>query len=302
MAFVAHNNAFLRVVCSAMRSVGQSMDKAGAKLEVAGVTEKLLPSLRNVAFKGATPKVNADVAFVASNATVIGDVTLGARTSVWYGAVLRGDVNTIKIGDGVSIGDHAVVHVAKIAGDSPAIIGDNVSVGANAIVHACTLEAGCVIGAGAQVLDKAVVQSNAVVAPGATVLPGAVVKSGELWAGSPAKLLRTLTAGEIDGIEAAAEETAALALTHAEENAKDWAQILEDKEDWEDKKARPDTYFRRMGKEEHQKFVAGHGTVHFNGAVPGRIFNSVLKKGSGEGIVSDPTVKPGHEWPKEKSS
>ena len=117
--------------------------------------------------------------------------------SVWYGAVLRGDVNKLTVGDQSSIGDRAVVHVAKIQGDFATSIGNMVTIGAGAIIHAATIHDKVMIGESAQVLDGAVVESNSIVEPGAIVTPGTVVNGGELWSGCPAKKVRALTEEEI---------------------------------------------------------------------------------------------------------
>ena len=167
----------------------------GKGMEVTKYTEKLVPSTRFVAVDGVAPKVSPE-----SFAAVIGNVTLGEASSVWYGAIVRGDVNHVKIGTASSIGDRAVVHVAKIQGDSPTIIGDHVTISAGALVHAATLKDSVVIGEMAQVLDGAVVESNSIVAPASVVTPGTTVKSGELWAGTPAKKVRELTEEEKIGI------------------------------------------------------------------------------------------------------
>ena len=154
--------------------------------------------------------------------------TYKIRDSVWYGAIVRGDVNHVMIGDNTNIGDRAVVHVAKIQGDFPTLIGNSVSIGSGALIHAATLKDLCVIGEAAQVLDGAVVESKAMVAPGSIVTPGTTVKSGELWGGSPAKKIRPLTEVEIQAMEAKATNTTDLANVHAFENSKDYKTLMED--------------------------------------------------------------------------
>ena len=145
--------------------------------------------------------------------------------------MVRGDVNTVTIGDRTSIGDRAVVHVAKIQGDHPTAIGNDVIIGAGAIVHAATLGNACCIGEAAQVLDGAVVEDKAMVGPASVVTAGTKVASGELWAGTPAKKVRALTTEEMASIPALALETADLALAHVLEHAKDYKQVLEEEED-----------------------------------------------------------------------
>lgn len=152
------------------------------------------------------------------------------QKSVWYGAILRGDVNVLTVGNQTSIGDRAVVHVAKIQGDFATHIGNHVTVGAGALIHAATLQDSVIIGESAQVLDGAVVESNSIVAPSSIVTPGTKVTGGHLWAGSPAKMVRALTEAEIASIGERASDTVLLAAQHAMENAKDYKQILEEEE------------------------------------------------------------------------
>lgn len=128
-------------------------------------------------------------AFIAPGAVVLGDVTLAARASVWYGAVLRGDMDAIVIGEATNLQDGTIVHVDEGA---PVHIGARVGVGHRAILHGCTVEDDAMIGIGATVLDGATVGRGAVVAAGALVAPGKRVGAGEMWAGVPAKLQRAV--------------------------------------------------------------------------------------------------------------
>jgi len=123
--------------------------------------------------------------FLAENSVVTGNVVLGDYCSVWFNAVIRGDVNAIVIGDRVNIQDGAIIHGSDES--TPTRIGDGVTIGHNAIVHGCTVEDSVMIGMGAIVLDRAVVKSNSVVAAGAVVLENTVIESGSLYAGIPAK-------------------------------------------------------------------------------------------------------------------
>lgn len=145
-------------------------------------------------FKGVSPKIGQDV-FIAPTAAVIGDVAIGDRSSIWFGVTLRGDVHEIRVGSGTNIQDGTVVHVT--GGKFGAYIGDNVTIGHNATIHACRLEDGAFIGMGAIVLDGAVVEGGAMVAAGAVVTPGKRVRRGEMWSGTPAKLMRQLSPDEI---------------------------------------------------------------------------------------------------------
>mmetsp|Transcript_4081 Transcript_4081/g.9739 ORF Transcript_4081/g.9739 Transcript_4081/m.9739 type:complete len:285 (+) Transcript_4081:118-972(+) len=251
----------------AARRIGATLDSLGASMEVAKYTERLVPSSRIVSVDGVAPALPGANNFIAPSASVIGNVTIGEHSSVWYGATVRGDVNSVKIGSKTSIGDRAVVHVAKIQGDHPTKIGDNVTVGAGAIVHACTLEDLVVIGESAQVMDGATVKSNSIVAPASIVTPGTTVPSGELWAGSPAKKERALTSEEIAEISESAHDTLELAYLHSVENSKDYKQLIEEEEDRLDRKLRKKAWFDPNIPDPDD--VLGQG-------VPGRIFNSTL--------------------------
>jgi len=148
---------------------------------------------------GVTPTIAA-TAFVAETAVVIGDVAIGEQASIWYGCVLRGDGNYIRVGARTNIQDGTIVHVnheREGAAGTRTIIGADVTIGHMALIHACTLEDGCFIGMQACVMDGAVVESGAMVAAGALVTPGKRVKRGELWGGSPARLMRRLTEAEL---------------------------------------------------------------------------------------------------------
>ncbi|RAP57152.1 gamma carbonic anhydrase family protein [Oleiagrimonas sp. MCCC 1A03011] len=140
--------------------------------------------------------------YVDSAATVIGDVQLGDDVSIWPGAVLRGDVNAIRVGARSNIQDGAIVHVTHdgpfTPGGFPCVIGADVTIGHGAVIHACTIEDACLIGMHATVLDGAVVKRHAFVGAGALVPPGKVVGEGELWLGNPARHVRTLDAEAIE--------------------------------------------------------------------------------------------------------
>jgi carbonic anhydrase/acetyltransferase-like protein (isoleucine patch superfamily) len=126
--------------------------------------------------------------FLAENATVIGEVTMGNDCSVWFTAVVRGDVHYIKIGNKVNIQDGAIIHCTYKL--SPTTIGNNVSIGHRAIVHGCTIHDNALIGMGAIIMDNVVVESNSIVAAGAVVSENTVVKSGWIYAGVPARPLK----------------------------------------------------------------------------------------------------------------
>lgn len=150
--------------------------------------------------------------WVAANATVVGDVTLGARSSVFYGAVLRGDIARIVVGEGTNIQDNAVVHLAD---DLDAVIGAWCTVGHSAIVHACTIEDECLIGMGATVLDRARIGARSLIGANSLVTQGFTCPPGSLVLGSPAKVVRTLGAEEQAGLKAWAEKYLHVAAAHA---------------------------------------------------------------------------------------
>jgi len=140
--------------------------------------------------------------FIAPNATIVGDVVMGNDCSVWFNAVIRGDVHYIKMGNKVNVQDGAVIHCTYQK--NPTNIGNNVSIGHNALVHGCTIHDNVLIGMGAIVMDRCVVQSNSIIAAGAVLLEGTVVEAGCIYAGVPAKKVKDvsqeLIQGEIDRI------------------------------------------------------------------------------------------------------
>jgi carbonic anhydrase/acetyltransferase-like protein (isoleucine patch superfamily) len=135
--------------------------------------------------------------FLAPNATVVGDVIMGDDCSIWFHAVLRGDVNSIRIGNKVNIQDGAVIHCTFQK--TKAILGNNVSVGHNAIVHGCTIEDNVLVGMGSIVMDNAVVHSNTIIAAGAVVLEGTICEGGAIYAGVPARKVKDISVEKIEG-------------------------------------------------------------------------------------------------------
>lgn len=150
---------------------------------------------------GKSPVIPSDC-YVAENATIVGDVQLGSLCSIWFNAVLRGDVHFIKIGNKVNIQDGAIIHCTYQK--HPTIIGNNVSIGHNAIVHGCTVHDNVLIGMGAIVMDNCVIESNSIIAAGAVLTQNTHVESGAIYAGVPAKKVKDINqsdfAGEIDRI------------------------------------------------------------------------------------------------------
>ncbi|WP_129020383.1 MULTISPECIES: gamma carbonic anhydrase family protein [Edaphocola] len=151
--------------------------------------------------KGISPEIPESV-FIAPNATIVGDVIMGEECSIWFNAVVRGDVNSIRMGNRVNIQDGACIHCTYEK--TKVIMGNNVSVGHNAIVHGCTIEDNVLVGMGAIVMDNVHIGSNTIIAAGAVVLEGTQVPSGCIFAGVPAKKVKDisaeLTEGEINRI------------------------------------------------------------------------------------------------------
>ncbi|MEJ6505537.1 MAG: gamma carbonic anhydrase family protein [Crocinitomicaceae bacterium] len=151
--------------------------------------------------RGSEPKFGEDC-WLAENATLVGDIEMGDQCSVWFNAVIRGDVNSIRIGHRVNIQDGAVLHCTYEK--TTVEIGDNVSIGHNALVHGCTIESNVLIGMGAIVMDNCHIESNTIVAAGAVLLEGTRVESWSIYAGVPAKKVKTLSPelfkGEVERI------------------------------------------------------------------------------------------------------
>lgn len=147
--------------------------------------------------KGIKPDIHEDT-FIADTASVIGDVNIGKGSSVWYGAVVRGDIENITIGEFTNIQDNSVVHTET---DIPTKIGDYTVVGHNAIVHGCTVGDNCLIGMGAIILNKAVIGDNCIIGAGALVSEGKVIPPNSLVLGIPGKVVREVTDEEIESIK-----------------------------------------------------------------------------------------------------
>lgn len=150
---------------------------------------------------GKHPKMGSDC-YLAETSTLIGDVEMGDQCSVWFNAVVRGDVNAIRMGNKVNVQDNAVIHCTYQK--APTTIGNNVSIGHNAIVHGCTIHDNVLIGMGSIVMDNCVVESNSIIAAGAVVPEGTHVESGSIYAGIPARKIKEitpeLTKGEVERI------------------------------------------------------------------------------------------------------
>ena len=150
---------------------------------------------------GKYPQISKDC-FIAENATIVGEVFIGNKCSVWFNAVIRGDVHFIKIGNKVNIQDGAVIHATFQK--SPTTIGNNVSIGHNAIVHGCTIHDNVLIGMGSIIMDDCIIEPNSIIAAGAVVTKNTHVESGSIYAGVPARKIKNISkeliSGEIDRI------------------------------------------------------------------------------------------------------
>jgi len=165
-------------------------------------------------YKGIWPKLGQDV-FIAPGAQIIGDVEIGSGSSIWFNCVLRGDVNKIRIGRNTNIQDGSVVHVES--GGAATIIGDDVLIGHMALVHGTVLEDQAFVGMGAVTMDGCCIEGQGMLAAGALLTPGKRIKTAELWAGRPAKLIRTLRPEELAGLAKGTSHYAQMAQTYLTE-------------------------------------------------------------------------------------
>ena len=158
-----------------------------------------MPIIKSV--NGKSPKLPEDC-YIAENATIVGDVVAGNQCSFWFNAVVRGDVNYIKMGNKVNVQDGAVIHATYQT--APTNIGNNVSIGHNAIVHGCTIHDNVLVGMGSIIMDHCVVESNSIIAAGAVLTQNTHVESGSIYAGVPAKKVKDISeeliSGQIDRI------------------------------------------------------------------------------------------------------
>jgi carbonic anhydrase/acetyltransferase-like protein (isoleucine patch superfamily) len=166
------------------------------------------------AWGGKEPRLAAGV-FVAEGAVIVGDVEIGPGSSVWFGAILRGDVNHIRVGARTNVQDQAILHVT--GGTHPTSVGDDVTLGHRVTLHGCTVKDRCLVGIGAIVLDGAVIGEDSMVGAGSLVPPGMVVPPGMLALGSPARVKRELTREEIASFRRSAARYAAYAESYRKE-------------------------------------------------------------------------------------
>lgn len=213
---LGHTNTamFSDIFGRSLRGLAGVLERTGRRLQGANAPiENLMPSTRVVAVGGKELQHGLE-AFVAPTSNVIGDVQLGERSSVWYGATVRGESNKVTIGNGSCVQDRAVVDATGGASK----IGNDVSIGAGAYVGAATLSDGVLVGPGAVVNSGVHVGSDSYIDGGATIPNGTRIGAGELWTGSPAKKLRNLTESEVAFLRGSAQHTAQCAETHFEQS------------------------------------------------------------------------------------
>ncbi|MEY4464168.1 MAG: Carnitine operon protein CaiE [Pseudomonadota bacterium] len=148
-----------------------------------------------IPYKGITPKIDKS-AYIAEGSALIGDVEIGSNSSIWFNSVLRGDVESIKIGNNTNVQDGTVIHTSRFNG--PVEIGDNITIGHLSLIHACTIHNNAFIGMRTTIMDYAVIEEYAFIAAGSLIPPKKIIKSKELWMGSPAKFVRYLTDQDLE--------------------------------------------------------------------------------------------------------
>jgi len=204
----------------AVRETGQAMDRLGCRIQGNyAYKERLCRHRRVMPLFTKKPFIGQDC-FVAPNASVIGQVELGENSTVWYGAVLRADVNKVKIGQRTSIGDRCIVQVTNdtnLQGPFATEIGDGVIVGHGSILHGCTLEDECMVGLGCILYDGCVVEKHSILEAGSILTAGKRVGTRQLWGGNPAKFIREVTDKEVKSILDSSDRFVLLAKKHNEE-------------------------------------------------------------------------------------
>lgn len=164
-----------------------------------------------IAFEGRAPRIDV-TAWVAPGAVVVGDVAVGPDASIWFGAVVRGDIEPVRVGARTNVQDHVTIHVT--GGRHPTTVGDGVTIGHGAIVHGCTVGDGCLIGMGAIVMDGARIGARSLVGAGSLVTPGTTIPERTLVLGRPARAVRALSDAEIAELAASADRYVVLAARH----------------------------------------------------------------------------------------
>jgi carbonic anhydrase/acetyltransferase-like protein (isoleucine patch superfamily) len=188
--------AFTKLLWESICSVKKSDTIANVLPLINSNYSKKIPKMLIKSLNGKTPSIPEDC-YVAENATIIGEVSFGHSCSVWFNAVVRGDVNFITIGNKVNIQDGAIIHCTYQK--HPTIIGNNVSIGHNAIVHGCTIHDNVLVGMGAIIMDNCIVGSNSIIAAGAVITQNTVVESGSIYAGVPAKKVKEINQSDFAG-------------------------------------------------------------------------------------------------------
>ena len=179
------------------------------------MTKNIIP------YRGIFPRID-NSAFLAHSAIISGDVEVGEKSGIWYGCVIRGDVTKITIGNNTNIQDNTIIHGTRPnhaqnktgEHDAPVFIGNNVTIGHGALIHACTVQSNSFIGMGSIIMDLAVVEEYGMLAAGGVLTPGKVIKSGQIWAGNPAKYFRDLNPEELHYIQVSANNYADLAIEY----------------------------------------------------------------------------------------
>jgi len=220
------------------REAGETLDSVGCWLQGSlAYREQLNRTRRVMNFVNKQPNIQSkDNTFIAPNASVIGQVQIGANSSLWYGSVVRGDVGKIIIGSQVALMDRVCVHVSSSLPEGT-VIGDNVVVEPGSILHGCIIGNNAYIGTNSTLLDGVKLGDYAMVAPGSVVTPNTEIPSGQLWSGTPAQYVRDLTEEEKKAIAKSAQEAADLSKVHSEETSKEMETVereiayVEDKED-----------------------------------------------------------------------
>jgi carbonic anhydrase/acetyltransferase-like protein (isoleucine patch superfamily) len=209
------------------RETGQALDRAGCFLQGNFAYREALYLSRHRQIMNLVDKkpiISPEIQFIAPNAAIIGDVAIGALSSVWYGAVIRGDVNKVVIGERTNVQDRAVIHVASGGGNPdkavPTFVGNDVTIGHGAILHACAIEDQAVVGMGAVVLDGSRIEHGAILGAGSVLTAGTVVPAGQVWLGSPARFARPVTAEEKQQFANQCSQYIELAKMHAAECGK----------------------------------------------------------------------------------
>ena len=205
---------------TAIRETGQMLDRFGLKCMGDDIFNETYSRHRPIMnLYDQRPTLSSDV-FIAPSASVIGKVLIDNRSSVWYGAVVRGGKNKITIGSHTNVQDRAVINCsAAVDSEFPAdvLIGNSTSIGHGAVLTSCAIGSGCLIGQGAIIQEGSQIQNNCLIAAGTIVLPGTIVPSGQLWAGNPAAYVRDLSNDEKKSFETLAESYSNLAEEHAAE-------------------------------------------------------------------------------------